>query len=377
MPDVPGQLQSILTRALQKDRQARYQVIEEMIEDLKRLKQQAENKELTRATLLIWSAETNSQTTIVTTNPQSGIETPQKLAAQSEEIVKQPTLTSGNFLKRVTNHKKAAALVLVILFFTALLAFSLYRFLYQNHPIVRVISNNLDDPSPVELGVINEVPIDGNESAYFKTSLPAGEYKVVLDTRSAIGRDTNLQGSLSILDQDGAVSEPNVISLNEVDTGYRKVYPFSLRKPVTLGFKLSSNRDKMTFWLTFLKGSAPAPLPFFGKLSPTPIQEAEVISGTLDALESVYYILPLKKGDYKAILDFTNADGRKTNLQGYLAVLDEEGGNQHNILKMNEIDVSYRQQAPFIIKKDSAVIIRLKNEINYVKYSMRILPASP
>jgi hypothetical protein len=113
-----------------------------------------------------------------------------------------------------------------------------------------------------------------------------------------------------------------------------------------------------------------------GKISPTPVQEAEAISGELDAFESAYYILPLKKGDYKVILDFTNSDGRNTNIQGYFALLDEDGGNQQNIIKLNEIDVSYRKLAPFSVKNDSNVIIRLKNEINNVKYGMRILPAS-
>ena len=371
--DVPEQLQAILTRALQKDRQARYQVLEEMIEDLKRLKRQAEHHSTTAGR----SDGVTKQPTRLATGPQAGIETPQNVAGPSDVIGPRPTLAGGTFLRRVTNHKKGAALALVILFLLAMLAFLLYRSGNKDLPVVKVTPHNLDDPSPVKLNVTNEVTLDNNESSFFKMSLSAGEYKVVLDARNAAGRNTNLQGSLSILDQDGGVTEPNVINLNEVDTGYRKVYRFTVKKPATPGFKLTCSHDRMDFWLTFLNASAPAPLPFFGEISPTPIQESQVISGTLDALESVYYTLPLKKGDYKVILDFTNADGRKTNLQGYLALLDEEGGDQQTILRMNEVDVSYRQVAPFLVKKDAAVIIRLKNQINYVKYAMRILPASP
>ena len=374
MPIVPGQLQTILTRALQKNREARYQVLEDMIEDLKRLKRDAEQH---RVTSPGQSGGTTDPTTRLATNPQAALETPRQVAGRSDGMERQPTSAGGYFLKRGANFKLGAVIALVSLFLLAMVSFSLYWIVNRSQPVVKLTPRSLDDPSPVDLAVTNELSLAKNESAYFKAFFPAGEYKVVLDTRTAEERNANLQASLSILDQDGGVSEPKVISLNEIDTGYRKVYRFTVKRPATHGFKLSSEKDNMDFWLTFLPGEAPAPLPFFGKISPTPIQEAQVVSGTLDARESAYYTLPLKKGAYKVILDFANADGRKTNLQGYLALLDEEGGDQQLILRMNEIDVSYRQVESFLVKKDSTVILRLKNETNYVKYSMKILPASP
>ena len=375
VPDVPIQLQSILTRALQKDREVRYQIIEEMTGDLKRLKQQPEGKEHQPATLPMGRGETDNRAAVVATDPQAVIETQPGFAGLRDKIPKQPTTTNASLLSRVTHYKKGAVLALAILFVTAALSFLIYKLVYEGHPVTPVPPHPIDNPSPIQLGVINQVALDRNERAYFRTSLPAGEYKVVLDIQSGTGKNTNLQGGLSILDQDGGVKEPDVISFNVVEVDSRGVYRFSLRKPATVGFKLSSNQDKMNFWLTLLNGSAAAPLQFFGKISPTPIEEAQVIPGEFDYPETVYFSLPLKKGDYKAILDFTNPKGETTNLVGSLTLLDEEGAHPQNVISLNTVDVTYRKPAaPFSVKKDSTVIFRLKNNGAYVKYSMKILP---
>ena len=88
----------------------------------------------------------------------------------------------------------------------------------------------------------------------------------------------------------------------------------------------------------------------------------------LDTHEFVYYIISLKKGDYKALLDFANSAGKKTNLQGYLALLNKDGGDQKDMIKMNEIDVSYRKIASFSLKEDTTLIIRVENNSSGVNY---------
>jgi serine/threonine protein kinase len=375
VPNVPIQLQSILTRALQKEREVRYQVIEEMTGDLKRLKQQPEDKDDQQATLPIGSRGTNTQSKNVTTEPQAVIDTPHDFAGLSDKIPKQPTLTNRSLLSRVTHYKRGAVLVLAILFFTAALSFLIYKLVYKGHAVTPVPPHPIDNPSPIKLGVINQVALDKDESTYVRTSLPADEYKVVLDIQSTTMGLAKLYGSLSILDPDGGVKEANVIKFIEHDVGSRGVYRFSLKKPATVGFRLSSDEDKTNFWLTLLNGSDAAQLlPFFGKISPTPIEEAQVISGELDAFEFVYYSLPLKKGDYKALLDFTSPKGGKTRMYIKLALLDEEGVYKQNIIEMIESDVTYRAKGLFTVKNDSTVIFRLKNEGDDVKYSMKLLP---
>ncbi|MDQ3650703.1 MAG: hypothetical protein M3458_10620 [Acidobacteriota bacterium] len=56
-------------------------------------------------------------------------------------------------------------------------------------------------------------------------------------------------------------------------------------------------------------------------------------SGVIEEGESNYFITVLPKGEYKAILGFENARSQNGNIQGYLAFLDADGGNQQTIIR--------------------------------------------
>jgi hypothetical protein len=60
---------------------------------------------------------------------------------------------------------------------------------------------------------------------------------------------------------------------------------------------------------------------------------------------------------------------------GYLAVLDADGGAQRGVVRMNEIDTTYRKSAPFTLKEDSTVVFRVKNDSYRVRHTVKILPA--
>lgn len=242
--------------------------------------------------------------------------------------------------------------------------------------ISEVQPHDIDNPLPIKLEETSKITLTKKERSYFKISLPAGTSKIILDTRNAEGERMNLQSSLSILDQDGAPVKEDVIRFNEVDVDYRRVYTFSLETPTEVGLKLANNNDKTVFWLTVLKESDPAPLPLFGKVIPNPLTEGQSRSGTLNTYASAYYSVPLKKGNYKTLLDFTNSAGDNTNLQGYLAILDTDGGNQKEVIRMNEVDVSYRKTASFSIENDRTLIVRVENTNQPVKYSVKILPVA-
>jgi hypothetical protein len=239
----------------------------------------------------------------------------------------------------------------------------------------KVKAQGVDNPLPLELGITSKVSLDENERTYFNISLHAGAFKVILDTRRTDEQNGNLISSLSLLDQEGATLEEGAIRFNEIDVDFRRVHSFSLKLTRTIDFKLSNDNSKATFWLTVVKEATPLPIPFFGNVTPKPIQEGESKSGLLDTGESAYYIIDLKKGDYKAFLDFANSLRQNTNIQGYLAILNADGGAQEVIINLNEIDVAYRKVATFSVKKDATLIIRVENTIYRVNFVIKIVPA--
>jgi hypothetical protein len=246
----------------------------------------------------------------------------------------------------------------------------------QSSPVAKMLPSEphgISNPVSLELGVLNKVTLDKNEEYYFKLSSPASDLKIFLDMRLADNRISNLQSTLSVLDQDGGVIQDRAIHFNEIDVGYRKTALLSSKQSERFGFKLLNENDTANFWLTVLKGPASQfAVPFFGELVPKPLSLGEDRSGVLDAREYVYYMTPLSKGDYKVVLDFSNSKRENTNIQGYLALLDSDGGNQREIIHFNEINVSYRKIAIFSVKKDEPLIIKVQNENKGVNYTVKI-----
>jgi hypothetical protein len=98
-------------------------------------------------------------------------------------------------------------------------------------------------------------------------------------------------------------------------------------------------------------------------------------TGTLEEIDDVYYLVHLPRGEHRVILDFTNAKGAHRNLQGYLAVLGADGGNQEKIMGLNEIGVSHREVSSLSVKGDEPIILRLQNFTDVVNYRLRIAGA--
>jgi hypothetical protein len=245
----------------------------------------------------------------------------------------------------------------------------------QSSPVVKIPpseAHGIGNPVLLELGVLNKVTLDKNQEYYFKLSSPASYLRIFLDMRLADNRESNLQSTLSVLDQDGGVIQDRAIRFNEIDVGYRQTVLLSSKQPGRFGFKLLNENDTANFWLTVLKETAPQFVPFFGELVPKPLSLGEDTSGVLEASEYVYYITLLSKGDYKVILDFSNSKRDNTNIQGYLALLDSDGGNQREIIHFNEVNVSYRKIAIFSVKQDEPLIIKVYNKNKGVNYTVKI-----
>lgn len=232
--------------------------------------------------------------------------------------------------------------------------------------------HGIDNPIPLELGVINKITLGKNEEGYFRLSTPASKLKILLDMRRADGRFTNLQSTLSILDQDGAVLKGRAIGFNEIDVGYRKTTEWSSKEPANIGFKLLNKNATSDFWLTVLEKPASQFISFFGEIVPTELPQGEAVSGVLDKNEYVYYTTSLPKDDYKIILDFTNSKRAHTNIQGFLAILDSNGGGQNRLIAFNEIDVSFRKIGKFSLKKDETIILKIHNKERSVDYTVKL-----
>jgi hypothetical protein len=236
-------------------------------------------------------------------------------------------------------------------------------------------AQTINNPSILKTSVTILDTLDRDERSFYKIALPAGTFKIVLDTRRDNEKGGNLQSSLSILDKNGAPLSVGAISFNQIDVDYRKVNTLTIKTPKTVMLKLSSDQDDTRFWLTVMPNAHPL-LPFFGNTVPTPIVLEETKTGSLHTGESIYYILKLKKGAYKAILDFANAEGKSTNMQGYLALLNADGGNQEQLIVMNEIDISFRRTGSFMLKNDVVHVVRIKNDNYPINYMLKIVPAS-
>jgi hypothetical protein len=264
-------------------------------------------------------------------------------------------------------------------------------------------ARDVDHPLSLEAFVTREVTLDANGAAYFVAPLPAGDFKIVVDTRKVDRTSGNLQSDLSLTDPDGVILKQNVMTFNAIEAGWRQTYDFSLHKPTQLGLKLRNTLNTVAFWLTILtleprakdatedapevvtlteddltsfapKKAHLLPFPFFGRQMPRLLRPDQRQSGFLDKDESAYYIIALPTGKYKAMVDFTNAQGDKTNIQGYLAFLHPDGGGQKEVLRFNEVDTSARKSAGFELKKPSVLIARIGNMIHSVNYAVRIRP---
>jgi hypothetical protein len=235
----------------------------------------------------------------------------------------------------------------------------------------------LDNPEPLELGDTYKTSLYENEEHHLKISLPAGRFKLILDSRRVDGKNSNIQGRLSILNSDGVVIKADAIFLNSVSFGHRKVYPLTQRTPATLILKLANMGYKQKYWLTVLKESDSTFIPFFSEITPKPMNIDRPVSGTLDKDASVYYSVRLARGDYNATLDFALTSNEKSNVIGYLFTFDGDGGNQEQVILINAVNKSFRKSGVFSVRAESKVIFKIQNEGNPADYKLTIEPSAP
>jgi hypothetical protein len=83
-------------------------------------------------------------------------------------------------------------------------------------------------PQSLSVGEEGTGLLDQNEDAYYMVPLRQGEYQITVDFANAERRNTNIQGSVAILDSDGG-NYREIVRFNEIDVTARKVETFLVR----------------------------------------------------------------------------------------------------------------------------------------------------
>lgn len=247
-----------------------------------------------------------------------------------------------------------------------------------------------------------EFELDRDEATVLGLQLPPGEYLVTVDTRRSDARMSNLQSRVSLLDADGVVIHGTPMAFNEIDTEFRRVSAFALRRASKVSVRVVNQHDPAEYMVVvhplsdgFLawraRGEKPAPTigaedwpfatgkagwmpyPFFGKTAPHPMALDEEQTGELEVGQSAYYAIALPKGDYRAVLGFEQARRTQSNLIGYIALLDSAGGSQEPLARINAIDTEFTAGGGFTLKRPTLIVLRVANgHRNTVKYTLRL-----
>jgi hypothetical protein len=101
-------------------------------------------------------------------------------------------------------------------------------------------------PQPLSLGDEGTGLLDQNEDAYYVVSLRQGEYRITVDFANAERRNTNIQGSVAILDSDGG-NYREIVRFNEIDVTARKVETFLVRDDGAAILNVQSTHDAVRY----------------------------------------------------------------------------------------------------------------------------------
>ena len=103
-------------------------------------------------------------------------------------------------------------------------------------------------PQALEVGGSYRGRLATNEDAYYRASLPQGDYQAVLEFALQPADRRNIGGSLITLDATGG-NATEVIGLNEIDVSYRKTARFSVKRPEPIIFRVQNSNNVVAYLL--------------------------------------------------------------------------------------------------------------------------------
>ena len=101
-------------------------------------------------------------------------------------------------------------------------------------------------PESMSLGEEKTGVLDLDEDAYYIVGLRQGEYEITVDFANAERRNTNIQGSVAILDADGG-NYRVIAKFNEIDVTSRKVETFLVRDEGPAVFNVQNGHDTVRY----------------------------------------------------------------------------------------------------------------------------------
>jgi hypothetical protein len=233
---------------------------------------------------------------------------------------------------------------------------------------------HIDDPAPLQLDTITKIRLEPGEEFYLRLAAPMRGVELVMDMQLVENVSSNLQATLSVLDENGGMLEEDVIRFNEIDRLARETASYDGSPQVRLGFKLRNGGRRADHWLTVRRPGSTGLVPFAGEIVPAPFKLRDTFTGRLEPNERLFYRASLLRGDYQVVLDFARQPRSHGNIRGALVRREATGGNPTVVLGFNEIEMSYRKIGTFTVNRDGPVILQLQSA-DTLAYSLRVQPA--
>jgi serine/threonine protein kinase/Tol biopolymer transport system component len=158
-PDAPSEIQWIVTKALRKDRDERYQTIKEMLSDLREIKQDLDAQARAEHSA---APETSGKVSGQQRPRRKAAEITNEVAASTGEVTTRTTSSAEIILSEIKRHKTGALItVAVLVLILAGIGFALYKFLGSKQP------ETTHTPKFIALtsgGKVGDLVIDGDVS---------------------------------------------------------------------------------------------------------------------------------------------------------------------------------------------------------------------
>src|SRR5215471_2784916 len=130
-PDAPPELQRIVSKALRKDREQRYQTIKDLLIDLRNLREELNFEAKLERSI---SPESAARSGIAITSGLA-VATARESSIRSDPVTARTTSSAEYIISEIKRHKTGAAVALVVCIITiAAIAFGLYRSFGKNQP---------------------------------------------------------------------------------------------------------------------------------------------------------------------------------------------------------------------------------------------------
>lgn len=227
-------------------------------------------------------------------------------------------------------------------------------------------------PTPIKVGQMAGITLDGNASKDFVISLPKGAYRLVWDARRTDGQSSNIIAMIKLLKPNGVVIDPSLLRFNIISVEGRVGAVYQAVQPILARLRVENGRQPLQMWLTVVPAAQTTRVPFgFGvTVTPARIASENGVGGTLAPGQSIYHSITLPPGKWSISLGLSLPAGESSNLQGQVDLLDALGfTTQDRLVSLNQIDTQARQEGILTITKAKPILLRVTNRSSSKTYT--------